>query len=208
MDPAFRPLLHIITDFGDSAVLAAAVLFGTIALYAAKLRRSARRFALAFLVTGFLIGCAKIAFIGCGGALGHALRLRSPSGHTSLSTVFFASIASTIQPYFYGLRKQLIWLTTLAAIGLIGASRVLLGYHSINETIFGVLLGFGVWYAFYRRPMAAKLVIPIEKKHILIFGAAILIAVAAVHGRHLPAEYMVTRLAWHVHELIPFCSSD
>ncbi|MEU6035092.1 phosphatase PAP2 family protein [Actinomadura sp. NPDC047616] len=120
-----------------------------------------------------------------------------PSGHAQSAAVFWGFAAARAPAGRPALRRA-AWAVALVMIGLIGASRVVLGVHSIGQVAAGyaigaVLLAVGLhleplvvpWWT--RRPLAAQLGLALGVSLVLAgFGWA---AVEALDGWHWPASW-------------------
>lgn len=174
-----------ITNFGDTGVvLPLAVLLVCVLLYAES-PRAAWLFARAMLGCVAVMTVLKIVFIACGQHFG--LGITSPSGHASLTTMFYGALAVVVwaQPRPV-LRMLAVSLTALLVL-LVAVSRVLLHAHVPQEVLLGLLVG-SVSLACFARPYLTMPHPVIRLRRVgVVLGAAFLIS----YGTVLPAEQML-----------------
>ena len=118
------------------------------------------------------------------------LDLHSPSGHVASGAVVCSGIVM-LQARRPGSDAALAALAVaLAAAVIIGATRVLLGAHSLAEVIIGAGIG-GIGAAAFGwlggRRLAGKSGLPA--------AAAAAVVLVALHGHHLPAESVIQSAA-------------
>jgi membrane-associated phospholipid phosphatase len=182
--------LHIVTDLGDAALLLpAALLMLGYFLYLRSLR-GALAWASAVGLCIALTIVAKLGFMACGSWL-EILDIRSPSGHTSLSTIFYCGSAVAIaagRPEPIG---RLLLAASILLVLVIAASRVLLNAHSAGEVVLGLAIG-GVSVAWFAHAAAARNLPAMAMAPI----AACFIALAlALHHMHVTLEGPLEHLA-------------
>lgn len=182
-------ILQYITDFGDSAVMAAITLAGIIYLISCKNYRAASVIFLSLLLASFGIGLLKILFMSY---IKNSF-IRSPSGHVALSTAVLGIYTMIIAGQAEKKLHRIIGVSFVIALLIaIAASRTLLGYHNIYEVIIGFFVGYLVFICaglFYLR---AEEPAKINKGKLIL----IIIAIAFLtHGFRLPAEKMIEKLA-------------
>lgn len=80
----------------------------------------------------------------------------NPSGHSFTSMCVYLSLAHLVTNYNYFYKKTVgvvlrfvIFIVLLIIIGLVLFSRIVLGAHSINQVIYGGLLGFGAYFVLF-----------------------------------------------------------
>lgn len=137
-----------VTILGDSGFLlpASAGLFAL--LWASGNRRAALGFAGALSLCVWATVAAKLGFLACAAANGAAVR--SPSGHASLSAMFFSSVG------LVALRTTPAWLgrafftLCLVLVAMIAGSRVVLYAHTVAETLIGISIGAACFVLFWR----------------------------------------------------------
>jgi membrane-associated phospholipid phosphatase len=187
---AASAFFRFVTKFGDSGFLLPASALLCFGFFATGSRRNAVAFAAAFAACVSATALTKILFMACGG---HAISatIHSPSGHASLSAMFFLSLGFIAT----GERNQ-IWGRILAAlcitfVALIAASRVFLGAHTAAETLAGALIGLASFETFrrYSQPCA-----PIPPQ-VLLIAAGSLVLVYAILGASIRVEEPLERVA-------------
>ena len=131
------PFLNAITDIGDSAGLSAAAVITTIYLLKLDCRREGTVVIASFLITAFIIILIRIITLGCGESDSYF----SPSGHVALSTAFFGSCAILLSAQLKRWHRFIPSILAVLLIMTISTTRILLGCHSLNEVITGLLIG-------------------------------------------------------------------
>lgn len=185
-----RTFFTLITGFGDAALLLPAAALLLLYLVRTRSWRTATDWLAVLALCAGLTAVAKMVFHACGGQV-PALDIRSPSGHTSLSTTFYGCGALMLSAHqSWGRRLAVL----LAGIGLsvaIAASRVALHAHTVEEAAAGFAIGLlcVALFAIHYLPRAVYLPYwPIP--------AMIIVALALLtHGRHLSAEGLLDRIA-------------
>jgi PAP2 superfamily len=185
-----RTVVALVTGLGDAALLLPAAALVLLYLVRTHSWRAATGWVAMLTLCAGLTMVAKMVFHACGGQL-PALDIRSPSGHTSLSTAFYGCgtlmLAANQSP-----SRRLAAL--LAGVGLsvaIAASRVALHAHTIEEAAAGLAIGLFcvALFSTHYLPRAVHLPywpIPV----IVILGLALI-----THGRHLSVEGFLDRAA-------------
>ncbi len=138
------PLAMAVTDLGESPILLSTTAAASCWFWVSR----QRHLALAWL---FCIGgCAatmvafKIAFLACGDLVLNGT-VHTPSGHSSMSAIFYGAVALTVQRATPGgTRHPLLLVSMGVALALaIGISRVVVSAHTPQEVVFGLSVGFG-----------------------------------------------------------------
>jgi membrane-associated phospholipid phosphatase len=180
LTPAARHLWSFVADFGDIAVILPAYLAAAVVLALHKRHLDAIVWGLALLACAGIAALLKIEI----GAFritlfGHGIRAASfPSGHASLSFVFYGGLAMLI---WYGSTS---WFGRIAAVMLLAAETLVaiavfaLGWHPLIDVLSGLALG-----ALCVAPLA-----PIAmnrrrpRREIVAVLAAAVLLVSAMHG--------------------------
>src|SRR5262252_9563055 len=140
-------LLHLITDFGDSALLLPASAIVVAYLIYLRAVSVARIWVMTLALCAILTLLLKIAFFTCGTVV-PSLAMQSPSGHTSLSTTFYGC-AALMMTGDKGRATQIAVLTAGTFLALaVAMSRVLLQAHTVSEVVLGLTIGVAcvVWF--------------------------------------------------------------
>jgi membrane-associated phospholipid phosphatase len=183
-------MLHFITDLGDAArLLPASALLAGYLLYLRSTRAAVILVSTLALCAGITV-LLKFAFHACGVET-HAFALRSPSGHASLSTAFYASAALMFSVERGAYTRAILMIGSAGLIVAIAVSRVLVDAHSASEVAVGLLIGLGSagWFGFrYLKDDPTWLPWP----PVLLAAAALL---AVTQGWHLSLEQAIGELA-------------
>lgn len=184
--------MTFLTDFADQAVALPLVAAVAVGLGVLGWRRGAVAWLAAVGASFAAVLALKLAFLACGPAPG-SLLLRSPSGHAAAAAVLAGGLTAVL-----GRSRTVVFSLAALGAGLIGATRVLLGLHSLPEVVLGGGLGVGgalgfAWLAGV--PPALRL----RWLFASLLGAALLL-----HGWHLNAETRIRAAAVG----LPFCVGD
>ena len=180
-----------LTSFADQAVVLPLILAVGVVLAVLGWRRGALAWVGTIGVTfGLVLGLKLLAFA-CGPPL-----LRSPSGHTAAAAIVAGGLAAALG-WAPGWRAVLVW----ASIGgaLIGASRLLLGVHTVPEVLVGGAIG--VTGALILARLAGD---PPPRARLSWLLAVVLGVIVLFHGWRLDAEPRIHLAAldlahgWHV----------
>jgi membrane-associated phospholipid phosphatase len=141
-------ILHILTYFGDSMLLIpTAVIMAILITWKNSDRRAVWYWALAFCAAGAIVSLSKIAFLGYG--IGSArFNFTGFSGHSAMSATLWP-----VMLWLLSGRLKPAWRTCAVLVGyliplMVGASRLVLNYHSTSEVVAGLILGFTLSTAF------------------------------------------------------------
>ena len=183
-------LLHSLTNFGSTAVLIPV----SAAFLVWLLFQPSKQLAVWWLVAAGVCICGtavlKILFFVCP----PDPDLRSPSGHTSLSTLVYGALAMLLAAYGQGWwRRFSVAIGSLLVLS-IAVSRVLLSAHTVVETGLGLAIGLaalGIFCGAYWtvRPGIVHL-------RPLFLGVALLIAL--LHGQQLHAEELLRAFGFYL----------
>jgi len=132
--------MQLISNFGDIAVLLPASLGLIVFLAWIGWRQDAAAYAAAVAMCLTAALFAKLAFAACGG--NHSLfGVDSPSGHAAFSATFYGCLAALFGTGRTIGRRLGLYGGAAALVVAIGASRVALEAHTVQEVVIGVLIG-------------------------------------------------------------------
>lgn len=176
--------MQFLTDFGDQAVTLPLAACAGLALALCGWRRGALAWAVAAGLCWAAMLALKLGFEACGPAPAPGV-LANPSGHTASATFVYAGLAALVA----GRRSGLAAAAATAVV--IGASRVVLGVHSLPDVVTGGIVGMASVWALDAlagpRPTRVSIGWP---------AAALVAAPLLLHGTHLSAEERLHRLAF------------
>jgi undecaprenyl-diphosphatase len=192
------PILHAVTDLGDSVITLpiAAVVLAWLAIWGS--RRVAVAWLVALLACGAVTALLKIYFKACPLP---GVELDSPSGHTSMSLFVYGGLTLVTAAQIGGWRRGAV--ATLGGLFVltIAVSRILLDYHSQAEVAIGLAIGlaalalFGVPFRRYGQ----------RRMPLWPLWLAALVPILLLDGRQLSNEGLLGRIALYVRNVIDFC---
>lgn len=180
--------LRWITDFGDTGVVLPLAILVTCLIWYAESVRAAWLFSRTVLGCFIVMTVLKVLFLSCG----HYLHwgIASPSGHASMSAVFYGSLAAVLWVQVAPRWRALVPLAAITLIVAVAVSRVLLHDHTPQEVLLGLSVGSASALLFawsYRR---------LQHPHLqagkLGGGALLMLAAFTVfYGTILPSEQIL-----------------
>ena len=185
-----RTWLIALTELGDAAVLVPLMLVLLLWLLLMRSPRGAAWWAIAVAGCVGLTAVLKVSFFGCP----PTPELRSPSGHTSFSTLVYGAISFVTAIESTGFRRVIAIGSGISLILAIAASRLLLFAHSASEIGLGLVIGtvaLGVFSQSYLRHRAT------EAWLTLLFVAAGAL-VLVLHGGELDGEQVLHKIAGYL----------
>jgi membrane-associated phospholipid phosphatase len=183
-------MLNLITDLGDSALIVPASVILAVYLFCQRSVATAGAWISALALCVVLTLLAKIGFHACGTAA-PLLDMRSPSGHTSLSTTFYGACAVMIaRDKSRGVRAAVL-MAGVALVFAVAASRVILHYHNTNEVVTGLAIGICSTAWFVYRCVTQPSVVPRWWSVLVIIGIAAMLS----HGKHWDFEGIIEHVA-------------
>ena len=177
--------MNFLTNFADEAVVLPLALAVGVVLLLLGWRRGAAAWMVGVGGTLALMLVLKVAGWACGPPL-----WRTPSGHAAAAAVVCGGLALIVvrrdRPY------RAVFIAVLAA-AVIGASRLLLGAHSLPEVVVGGAVGIA------GASLLARLAGPPPQGLRARWVAAVVVAVLVLfHGSRLPAEAHIGGLAFRL----------
>lgn len=188
--------MRFITDFGDQAVILPLVIAVAAALLLQGWRRGAAAWAVAVIVTFFVMVVLKLVLLACSTSIG--TDIHTPSGHVAATALVTGGLAALL------IRRRAIVLAVAAVAALvISVTRVALGMHSPAEVVIGAAVGLAGAVALIK--LAGPTPPELEAPRIGLMA----LAVAAVfHGAHLPAEAHIRSTALRAAFVLGVCKMD
>jgi membrane-associated phospholipid phosphatase len=185
-----QDLLKRFTDLGDPTLLLLGGLGVFFYLWSDDERRVlARSWALAFGLCVFLTITSKFTSILIGGTQPRSFGLRSPSGHVAIGTGFYGCCALMLATGRSQAARVLICLGTAVLVGMLAASRIMLGLHTVPEIVVGFAIGAVCLGVFWIHLSSGQ---PIMLNAGQVIALLLLIGVA--HSSHIDGEPLIRRL--------------
>jgi membrane-associated phospholipid phosphatase len=188
--------MTFLTNFADQAVMLPMVFAIAIVLATQGWRRGALVWLGVVFATFGLMLVLKLAFLTCA-RLPSPIDIHSPSGHVAAATLVCGGLAALLT----GRRAAILPVAVLAA-AVIGASRLVLGAHSLPEVALGALVGLA--------GATALLVLagpPPALRPARLLAVVVMVA-ALFHGMHLPAEAAIRHTAFRAARMLSVCQPE
>lgn len=188
-----------LTNFGDLAVLLPVTAVVFIWLYFLPAKRDAAWWVAAAVLCMGGTALLKVFFVICP----LTAELRSPSGHTSLSTLVYGALVMFVAAAEARWRYAMIVGGGVLVL-LIAGSRVALHDHTTLEVGLGLLIGAAALFVFARSYLALER--PTVPLRPLLLSVAVLLVF--LHGRQLHAEDLLRAIGGYIHETSGVCRAD
>ena len=185
--------MNFLTDFADQAVVLPLVGMVGLILGVQGWRAGALAWFAAVVATFGTMLVLKLVLFACGSAVGD-LVLRSPSGHTAAAALVAGGLG-----WLLIRRATATFIVAMVAAAMIGASRILLGAHSLPEVLAGAAIGLGGVALLIRLAGVPPVL------RLIPLAIAGLVVVVLFHGVRLPAEAAIQDSALRIGLLLPFC---
>lgn len=199
---SLRPITVFITSFGGQGVILPILLLVTLILLLSGQKRAAFYWATSVALVLGLVLVAKIGFIPCGGYF-LGLGLRSPSGHAGASMAVYGGLAVLVARRAPTRAQAGLALFCGFGIALaIAATRIVLGAHTVSETVLGGAIGLISPVVLATRP--DLFVRPVRLRWIWLLVAPVVV-VTLLHGVELGAEFVIERVARQFHAALGLC---
>jgi membrane-associated phospholipid phosphatase len=190
--------MESLTNFADQAVILPILALAAVGLLVSGWPRAALAWMTVVPGVLFVVLVGKIATIGCAGPLTESIGLYSPSGHTASAAVVYGGLVALLVRTRWPERVALVSATIVAAV--IGASRLLLGVHSVADVLVGAPVGILGAYALIRLAGPP----PRQLRFSPVIGVVLLISAVLLHGMHLQAEAEIGKIARNL-DAFGFC---
>lgn len=194
------PILQFITDFGDQAILLPLAAGIAVVFALSGWRRGAFAWAFAMGSTFGLVLLLKLDLAACA-HIASRVRPHSPSGHTAAAAAVYGGLAAIMMRRKWSTKYWILYAIAIALFlaFVFGASRAMLGVHSIAEIVEGGIVGtIGAVSAAVLAGIPAP---GVRMSRVVIVGIFVLFA---LHGLHMPAEAAIRSISvrfW----LFPIC---
>lgn len=192
--------MEAVTNLGDAVLLlpASIALLGFL-LWRGSLRAAAAWTAALAICFGLTV-LGKLGLQACGTAAA-ALGASSPSGHVSFSTTFYGCCGIVSSAGLSRSRQIGVLFLAGLLVGLIAASRIVLGAHTPEEVVGGLLIG-GTCVLLFRGLSGAE---PARVSWLARALAAFIAAAILLNGQHLSAEPLIRQIAQKIGLVTGIC---
>lgn len=189
-----QELLRIFTDLGDPMLL----MLGGLGLFLhlwtnEKQLALAASWAMAFGLCVLLTIASKLALHLVAGSEQTSVVLRSPSGHAAIATGFYGCFALMLATGRSQAVRVHLCVGTAMLVGMLAASRLMLGLHTVPEVAVGLAIGVLSVVVFSVRMNGVRPVV-------LNVGqlAALLILIGVAHSSRIDGEALIRQLAQQI----------
>jgi membrane-associated phospholipid phosphatase len=182
---------RVITNFGDSAVVLPLTALLAGGLWYFESLKSAWLLVRALLACLLAMTVLKLLFLACGRVIG--FHIDSPSGHTGLTVFFYGALAAVVWARPSAAARVLALVLATALVLLVAASRVVLGAHSFQEVLCGMVVG-ALSLAWFARPYLA-IEHPGMRLQGIVLALVLVPALMTTYGMVLPVEVMLRHFA-------------
>jgi membrane-associated phospholipid phosphatase len=144
-------IIQIVTHFGDLAIMIPLIVIISAWLLWVRGTITVVWWLIAVALCAGSIAILKIYFFAC-----PLSELRSPSGHSSLSTLVYGVLALIVATQWQGWRRIMTVGLGVLLVAAVAFSRILLGAHNWPEVITGLIVGlialtgFSIFYVRHR----------------------------------------------------------
>ena len=183
-------LLEKFTGLGDPTLLLLAGLGIFFYLWSDDERRAlARSWAVAFGLCVFLTIISKFAFYLIAWNQPNSFALRSPSGHVAIATGFYGCCALMLTAGLGQAARALICVGTILLVGMLAASRIMLGLHTVPEIAVGFAIG-AFSFAVFGVHLSGGQPIMLNAGQVI----ALLLLIGVAHSSHIDGEPLIRHL--------------
>jgi membrane-associated phospholipid phosphatase len=196
-------LIHAVTNLADLTTILPFVSGVLAVLLASHEWRAARWWIFAIGVALGAALIAKLGFIPCGRMVAW-LHITSPSGHTASATAAYGGLAMLYAQSNGSPHRRAVAVLAACAIALaIGATRIILGAHTVEESILGAAIGLAaplflaIPKQLFERPLLRK------RAWWLFLPCLVLLA---LFGRHAGTEGWITLAAMRWAQWLGACA--
>jgi membrane-associated phospholipid phosphatase len=185
-----QDLLKRLTDLGDPTLLLLGGLGIFFYLWSDDKRRAlAHGWAMAFGLCVVLTIMSKLAFYLIGGNQANSFALRSPSGHVAIATGFYGCCALMLAAGHGQAERALICVGTAMLVGMLAASRIMLGLHTVPEIAVGFSIG-ALSLVIFGIHLSSGQPIVLNAGQVI----ALLVLIGVAHSSHIDGEPLIRHL--------------
>lgn len=186
-------MIQFVTDLADQAVVLPLILMIAATLTVQGWPRGGLAWIGATIACFGTMLALKLVFMGCGETIGIET-ISSPSGHAASAALICGGLVACFTS-----STPFAVLAAIAGSSVIGYTRIVLGAHTIEETVLGAMVGTGG---------AALLSLlagipPVVR--VLPIIVVIVAVMAGFHGTRLPAEPAIRQASAIVRMIAPWC---
>jgi len=197
--PSFYSLAQAVTNLGESAVLISTSIAGSGWFWLNRQRQLALLWLFAIGACAALMVVLKLSFMTCGQYVLDGT-VRTPSGHSAMSALFYGAAALTIRKLSpQTARYPVLLLAGALLVALaVGASRVVVHAHTPQEVAVGLLVGFA-WLALFAHRLRAvepSVAMPPREMLALLGGLYAVLLALTMAGEHMAVESVLYRAAY------------
>lgn len=176
------------SNLGDPILLLLGGLGVFFYLWSAEERRAlAHRWAVAFGLCVLLTVVSKFVFHSIRWNEANSLRLVSPSGHVAMGTGFYGCCAIMLTARRSRAVRVLVCVGTALLLGMLAASRVMLGGHSVPEVMVAFAIGGASLVVFTHEPGTGQ-PIPLNARQLI---SLLFLIFVAYYTPHIDGEALI-----------------
>lgn len=190
--------MNFVTNFGDAMVVLPVAAATLAWLTRVAGLRTAALWCGALLLCGGGTALLKIYFHACAAPLES---LNSPSGHASMSTLVYGSLALIVGTEAAPWQRFATATVGAAAIVGIALSRIELGAHSMAEVALGLVIGGTTLALFARGYLEARPTV----RHVWPLLATVALLLLVLHGHTAHLEAVWRAIAAYLHNTAGLC---
>lgn len=183
---------HVITSFGDSALLLPLITWIAIALLLSPpQKRDARHWVVAAVGCGGIVALSKLLFLAWG-VKPPGLDYTGFSGHTALSLLVWPSLGALLaRRASRGARWVAVALGALLGAA-VAVSRLALEVHSVSEVVMGALVGCTIAAWFIRGVFGSA---DVGRWRPAVLGLGAMVVAFVFYGRVFPSQHLLQDIA-------------
>jgi membrane-associated phospholipid phosphatase len=186
-------LWSYLTNLGDSALMGPIALCVGVWLCLSRAPKGAGAWLGFCGAAAIIVVCTKVAYIGWGIGI-REIDFTGISGHAMISAATLAITGYFVGAGFGGMAAGIGGAFGFLVGVLVGASRVILGVHSLSEVVLGCALGGLV-------AVASAILIetpPRDARRSVVLASTVVALVIVLHGGRMPSEPLITKVSLYL----------